>query len=193
MAESSWQKSMWFCLIMINVFTYFMILHAICFLRLLQDDLAIAIHKPESLVLCHLIKMSSEFLTSRGIWPVEGCDLTLNSIFSKDTSTRMQDSHPLVLALQRLELSSLVLFYDWHASLVLSPLFSWKSILRKITHFCSGIHVDGDVCLGRGLRTLLPKFIQSKDRRPTLGIFGHELLLIIWKKKLPIVSAPKSL
>lgn len=66
-AESSWQKSMWFCLIMINVFTYFMILHAICFLRLLQDDLAVAIHKSESLVLCHLIKMSSDFLTSKGI------------------------------------------------------------------------------------------------------------------------------
>lgn len=132
-AASSWQKSVRFCLIMINVFTYFIILHAIFFLRLLQDDLAIAIHKPESLVLCHLTKMSSDLLTSKGMWPGEGCSLTLNSIFSKDTSTRIQDLHPLILALQRLELSSLVLFYDWHTGLVLSPLFSLKTILRKIT------------------------------------------------------------
>lgn len=56
-AESSWQKPMWSCLFMVNVFTYFITLHTIFFLRLLQGDLALGIHKLESLVLCHLIKM----------------------------------------------------------------------------------------------------------------------------------------
>lgn len=71
-AESSWQKSMWFCLIMINVFTYFIILQAIFFFFqffiLLEDDLAIATHKPESLVLYHLIAYQQEDATSSGMW-----------------------------------------------------------------------------------------------------------------------------
>lgn len=78
-AESSWQKSMWFCLIMINVFTYFIILQAIFFFfnfssswRMIWQLL--------------LINQRAWFciiwlLTSKRMRPVVECDWSLISIF----------------------------------------------------------------------------------------------------------------
>lgn len=131
-AESSWQKSMWFCLIMINVFTYFIILQAIFFFfnfssswRMIWQLL--------------LINQRAWFciiwlLTSKRMRPVVECDWSLISVFLSYTATRIQESCSLVRGLQSLELSSLGLFYDWHTGLFLLPLFSLKSILGKITH-----------------------------------------------------------
>lgn len=70
-AESSWQKSMWFCLIMINVFTYFIFLHAFFFnFSLSWRVIWQLLLANQRLVLCHLIAYQQEDAASSGMWLV---------------------------------------------------------------------------------------------------------------------------
>lgn len=111
----------------------------------MQSYLALAMHKPKVLVLCHLMKISSDLLTSkcRGMTLDIKFHLLKEYIYQKSGFLSQGTSTAKV----GIAITVTILWLTRRPGSV-TPIYI-ENILRNFFFFCSGIHVDKDVCLAR--------------------------------------------